>query len=57
MINIMIIALPFFITGLILQVPGHILTSLGYVAWGDFWSAKQTWLDLFNDIYELWFER
>ena len=55
MIIIMVISLPFFITGLILQVPGHILTSLGYVAWGDFWSAKQTWL--FNDIYELWFER
>lgn len=57
MIIIMVISLPFFITGLILQVPGHVLTSLGYVVWGDFWSAKQEWLDLFNDIYELWFER
>lgn len=57
MIIIMVISLPFFITGLILQVPGHVLTSLGYVAWGDFWSAKQEWLDLFNDIYGLWFGR
>ena len=50
----MIIALPFYITGLMLQIPGHILTSIGYLCWGDFWSAKQVWLDLLQDINSIW---
>lgn len=50
----MIIAVPFYITGLMFQIPGHVLTSVGYLCWGDFWSAKHVWLDLLQDIHSIW---
>ena len=50
----MIIALPFYIIGLMFQMPGHLLTSIGYLCWGDLWSAKHIWLDLLQDINSIW---
>lgn len=54
MLILMIIALPFYITGLMFQIPGHVLTSIGYLCWVDTWSAKQVWLDLLQDINSIW---
>ena len=54
MFILMIIAVPFYIAGLMFQVPGHILTSIGYLCWGDTWSAKHVWLDLLQDINAIW---
>lgn len=54
MLILIIIAVPFYIAGLMFQIPGHVLTSIGYLCWGDFWSAKHVWLDLLQDINAIW---
>lgn len=51
---LIIIAVPFYIAGLMFQIPGHVLTSIGYLCWGDTWSAKHVWLDLLQDINAIW---
>lgn len=53
-IILIIIALPFFVLGLLFHIPGHILTSMGYLAWGDVWSFKYVWLELKQDIIKIW---
>ena len=51
---LIIIAVPFYIAGLMFQIPGHLLTSIGYLCWGDTWSAWHVWLDLLQDINAIW---
>ena len=51
---LIIIAVPFYIAGLMFHMPGHLLTSIGYLCWGDLWSAKHIWLDLLQDINAIW---
>lgn len=51
---LIIITLPFLVLGLLFHIPGHILTSMGYLAWGDVLSAKYVWLELKQDIIKIW---
>lgn len=54
MLIILILIIPLIIIGLILQVLGHTFCSIGYICWGDTWSAKHIWSDLLEDIKDLW---
>lgn len=54
LIIFILFVIPMYIIGLPFQLAGHLLASIGYLFWGDTYTAKKVWLNLFQEISRIW---